>query len=113
MFGRGFQVQTGAIGEQVIFGAPADRLRQAAAQFTLQKAHYSAHSLQRKTTPAQVSYDRHFRHIVERVQPVMSLPGGNDNSLLIPPLQLPGSDADKLNHLCGCEAFGHLPILLF
>jgi hypothetical protein len=97
----------------VVFGAASDGLSQAAAQFTLQKAHNLPHLLQRKAAAAQVGYDPHFRQIVERVQAAMSLPRGNDDSLLVPPLQLPGGNAGKFNHLCGRKKLCHLLNLLF
>jgi hypothetical protein len=101
------------VGEQVVVRGATDGLRQAAAQFTLQKPHYPANPLQREAAAAQVGYDRHFRQIVKGIQAPMALPGGNDNALLVPPLQLPGGNAGKLNHLCGRETLWHLLILLF
>src|SRR6185437_7948521 len=74
LFGRGLQVKMGAVGEQVVFGASADGLRQAAAQFALQKTNYPAHSLQRKSPAAQVGNHGHFRQIIQRIQAAVAFP---------------------------------------
>src|SRR6185437_5919548 len=113
LFGRGLQVQAGTVGEEVVLGAAAYGFRKAAAQVALQKTHYPANLLQRKAAPAQIGNDRDLRQVIERIEAAMTLPGGNHNALLVPPLQLPRRDTGQFDNLHRGETLFHSPAFLF
>src|SRR5581483_3933989 len=90
-----------SVGQQVVVRAGGDRLHQSLPEFALQEADDLAHLLQREAAAAQVADDRHFRYVVQRIEPAMPLPRGNHDAPLIPPLQLSGGYAGQRDYVTG------------
>jgi hypothetical protein len=79
------------------------RLDQAATELALQETYDAANLLQRKTALAEFADDSYFGQVVERIDALVSLAGGNNNASLIPPLQLTKADAGQLHYVTGCK----------
>ena len=77
--------------------------RQTLAELALQESHHLAHPLQGEAAAAQFADDRHLGQIFDRVQATMPFAGGNDDTALVPPLQLAEGDAGQGHHFAGCE----------
>src|ERR1039458_4296696 len=92
-----------AVAKQVTLRGRARRSRQAGAEFLLQESNRLAHALQREAPPAKLADDRHRNQFVPVVDTAMALAHRRHDAALVPPLQLPGGDSGKGDHLVGCE----------
>src|SRR5579864_1898202 len=95
------------VGEQVIFGVPADNLRQPFAELAIEESHYLAYSLQGESLAPQLTYHRHFGELVDGIHPATTLPLRPYYATLVPPLQLTGSNASERDHFIGCKTISH------
>ena len=102
-----------AVAKQVTLRRRANRGRQAGAEFLLQEANRLAHALQREAAPAKLADHRHRDQFVPVVDPAMALAHRRHDAALVPPLQLPGGDSCKGDHLIGCELLLHLEHAMF
>ncbi len=100
---RIFEKNVPPVGQQVIFRRGANRVHQALAQFTLQKADNSTDLLQRESTIAHFADDGDFRQIVERINTLVALASRNHDAPFIPPLQLSRTDAGEFHYRTGCK----------
>src|SRR6185437_9294245 len=110
---RSLEIQRPAIRQQVIVRRTAYRFCQPLAEFLLQESHDVSHSLQREPLASQFADDGNFREILERIDSTMPITSRNHEPALVPPLQLPRSDASQSNDVAGCEAVLHLSPRMF
>ena len=92
-----------SVGQQMVFGGGAYGFDQTAAQLALEEANDPADLLQRKTSLSQFADDGYFSQVVERIDALVAIAGGNHDATLVPPLQLTQADAGKLDHVAGCK----------
>ena len=111
LFRRRFQIDVGAVREQVVIRAGADGFHQAFAEFLLDEAHDGANALQRKAAIAQLADYSDFGEIVGRIEAAVAFMSGNDNAPFIPPLELARRDAGETYDFTGCEPLLHFPHL--
>ena len=91
--------------QQVIFRSRTDGFDQPLAEFALQKANNTANFLQRESAFAQLTDDRDFGEVVERIDAFVAVAGWNDDTALVPPLKLSEADARKLRYPARCEGW--------
>src|SRR5579871_3962698 len=101
------------VGQEMVFGILVDDLRQSLAEFPIQKAHDLAHTLKGEPLAPQFADDGQFRQMPGVVEPAMPLALGLHHAALIPPLQLPRSDAGQRNYFAGCEPILHVRLDMF
>jgi len=92
------------VGEKVNLRGSTHGIHEALAKLALKKTKDAADLLQRESAGAQFADDGNLGKIVERVEPLVALAGGNNEATFIPPLQLTQADAGETGNVTGCEA---------
>jgi len=87
----------------MVVGGTAHGFGQTFAEFALQKPHNLAHALERKAALPQLTNHGYLGEVFHRIQTATSITGRDDDSALVPPLQLPWRDGSERDHLPGCE----------
>ena len=64
-------------------------------EFTIKKTHHLPHTLQREALASKLADHSHFRQLIHGVQPTVAFVLRFDDAALVPPLQLPRSDAGQ------------------
>ena len=73
MFGRCFQIETFAIGQQMNVGIAVNDLREVLAELVFKEAHDLSDALERKSFPAQLADHGDLGELVGGVHPAMAL----------------------------------------
>lgn len=111
---RGFEVNRPAVGQKMVFrSATADGLSEPLAEFTLQKSHDLANTLEREAFSPELANDSDFSEVFHRVKATMSFANRRDDVTLIPPLQLSRCDARQLYDFARCDSLFHRTLNLF
>ena len=91
--------------QQVIFRSRAHGFDQPLAELALQKANNATDFLQRESAFAQLTDDRDFGEVVERIDAFVAIAGWNNDATLVPPLKLSEADACELCYPARCEGW--------
>ncbi len=110
---RCFEIEVGAIGEQVNVGGAADDFSEGLADLAVQEAHDLSYSLQREAFAAKLADDGHFREVLHGVEAAMTFPFGLDDAAFVPVLELAGGDSGEGNHVVRWKAVMHWSPIMF
>ena len=108
---RCFEIEVGAIGEQVNVGGAADDFGEAFAELTVQKAHDLSYPLQGEALAAKLADDGDFGEVLQGIEAAMAFAFGLDDAALVPPLELAGGDAGQGNYFLRWKAIFHASAL--
>ena len=100
---RIFEKNVTPVGQQVILGGGANGVHQPLAEFTLQEANDPADFLQREPALAQLANNGDLGQVIERIDALMAVPGGNHDTALVPPLELTQANAGQFYDVARCE----------
>ena len=104
---RCFEIEVGAIGEQVNVGGATDDFSEGLADLAGQEAHDLSYPLQGKALAPKLADDGHFGEVLHGVEATMTFPFGLDYSAFVPVLELAGGDAGEGDHVVRSEAVMH------
>src|SRR5208283_2961276 len=92
------------VGQQVILGGGANGVDQPLAELALQEADDSADLLQRESPLTQLADNGDLGQVIERIHALVAVAGWNDDTALVPPLELTQADAGQFYDVAGCES---------
>ncbi len=110
---RCFEIEVGAIGEQVNVGGATDDFSEGFADLAGQKAHDLSYPLQGKAFAAKLANDGHFGEVLHGVEATMTFPFGLDDAAFVPVLELAGGDAGQGDHVMRWKAVMHWSPIMF
>src|SRR5437016_4202000 len=102
-----------AVGEQVVFGVPADDLGQTLAELPIEEAHHFAHALQREALAPQLANHGDLSQMIHRIQTAVPFPGWLYHSPLVPPLQLASGNSGQSHDVARCKRRLHDSPIMF